>query len=110
MRIFFDNMLKRKPSKTQVLLEQIGISLQNNSAAIVSLATALERLQNEICDRLDIIEGQLAEQNKQANPEAASEILKGHKAWTQRRDARVKRHFNVEQLVQRMQSGGKSDA
>jgi hypothetical protein len=95
MRIFFENLLKRK---------------EPNADAALILAKAIETMQNEICDRLDIIEGQLAEQNKQANPEAASEILKGHKAWTQRRDARVKRHFNVEQLVQRMQSGGKSDA
>jgi len=79
-------------------------------AGLVMLAQAIETMQNEICDRLDILEGRLDELKQQTSSEPNGEIIAGHKPWTQRRDARVKRHFSVEQLINKLQAGGKTDA
>ena len=94
MRLFFENLIRDK--------RQIE--------ALILLARSIETLQNEICDRLDIIEGQLEEQAKREHPQASGDVLKGFKPWTQRRQERISRHFSVEQLAAKLQTGGKTDA
>jgi hypothetical protein len=83
---------------------RIDMSSDREVDAIVKLASSCESLERSLTDRMDIIEGRLDEMKPASQPETVS--AGGHKRWTQRRDERVSKHFNVSEFVAKLQKAG----
>ena len=79
-------------------------AIAHNSNMLTKLAAGCNSLEGAITDRLDIIEGRLDEMKPSSQPETVS--AGGHKRWTQRRDERVAKHFNVSEFVAKLQKAG----
>ena len=84
-------------------LRELKCAVDGLAGAMNKFAAAAENLERELTDRMDSIEHQLEEFRKQQNPESAQTIAPGHIPWTQRRDARIKRHFDRAQLMNKIQ-------
>lgn len=84
----------------------IALNLQQQEIVngLIRLANSCASLEQAITDRLDIIEGRLDEMKPASQPETVS--AGGHKRWTQRRDERVSKHFNVSEFVAKLQKAG----
>jgi hypothetical protein len=96
--------INRMSLNFQDAFERQREAIAHHSNMLTRFAASCNSLELALTDRLDIIEGRLDEMKPQAQPETVS--AGGHKRWTQRRDERASKHFNVSEFVTKLQKAG----
>jgi len=99
--------IKGRHTEVMGAFDRMSAHQQLTADVAIKLAHACESLETALTDRMDIIEGRLDEMKPEQSKASFAAAVGGHKRWTQRRDDRVSRHFNVSEFTANLQKAGK---